>query len=136
MAVERKLSDELTDPYALRDGLLFLEKMQRLVSSQVPDTIYRDGEVPSNENISHYTLATIVELIEMMNEMPWKKWSHTDRHNVAHTQRICDEFADVLAFIGILLSYVRAFGVTPEKIAESYIKTSENNYKTLAKNKR
>lgn len=137
MAVEKRLSDELSDAYVVKEGLEFIEKMQRLVSSYSPGTIFAEGEYPTKECISHYTLAAVVELVELMNEMPWKRWT-TDVPGKGdiHTDRICEEFADVLAFLGILVGYARAFGATPEKIADAYIKVSERNIYRLTTGKR
>jgi len=72
-----------------------------------------------------YVLATFVELAEFIQVLPWKPW----RESVSgiNSEKLLDEFADILAFIGVLITILNNIGFTPYNIADAYIKKERIN---------
>jgi len=105
-------------------GLSMLMGVQRIVSAPVPGCIPEDGMPPSKDAMRTYFMALVVELGELLQETDWKPWKdkqHIDRENIA------EEFADVLAFLGVILIQLDALGVPPGVLANAYIhKTGKN----------
>jgi hypothetical protein len=112
----------ITDDLAI--GLQFLRGVQKIVSAPVPGAIPADGMLPTKDAVRTYTLAMIVETSEFLQTLNWKPWK--DMKNL-DKDRIVDEFADILAFQGILVHYLFCLGITPGELAEAYAKKSVVN---------
>ncbi len=103
-------------------GLQVLLKTQQDVTPKLDPQIF---ERPIDETTRTYILATIVELTELMDELDWKLWTPPQPLD---KDKIADEFADILAFLGIIqwILYHRV-GLTPYDLARAYkAKTIEN----------
>ena len=103
-------------------GLKVLVDTQRDVTPKLDPMIF---ERPIDETTRSYILATIVELTELMDELDWKMWTPP---KTLDKDRIADEFADILAFLGIIQWILfHRVGLTSEDLARAYkAKTKEN----------
>ena len=101
----------------VKAGLRGLLRMQSEVSAGHPPDIPEPGEEASPEQIRSVMLALSVELAELTQELDWKPWKQKERVDV---EKVCDEFADVLAFLGLLVVYLGRLGATPEMLARAY----------------
>jgi hypothetical protein len=108
-------------------GLAKLREVQRLVSSKSPDSPIPvlSGDTPTRDHIRSYFLATIVELVELMNELNWKPWTVGERP--LNNDRIIDEFADVLAFLGVLVVFLDSLGISVASLAIGYSEKTDRN---------
>jgi hypothetical protein len=117
------LSDE--NITRLAEGLEVLRKTQGFVSSKSPDGPQELADWAEPEFVRSYILAMIVELTEFMNELNWKPWL-TAKKSVDLTL-LALEFADILAFQGVLLKIMEAHGIDARAIADAYDTKSDRN---------
>lgn len=108
----------------LAEGLLALTNTQRGVSSLVENF---EG-TPTKEQIASTVLAMIVETSELGQELNWKPWKKVKDIDVA---RVTDEFADILAFLGLLMVHLQRMGIEPGHLAEAYRKKTKVNLSRL-----
>lgn len=103
-------------------GLRVLLETQRDVTPKLDPQIF---ERPIGETTRTYILAAIHEMHELLDELDWKLWTPAKPLN---KERIADEFADILAFLGIIEWVLfHRVGLTPEELAKAYkAKTKEN----------
>lgn len=114
---------DLADRMTVSDALQVLRKTQLIVSSMVPGAVTDD--MPNPDQIRTYCLALVKETLELMDEFPqWKPWKEPKLPNKA---RVMDEFADILAFLGLLTVYVGALSITPADLAEAYVNKTNVN---------
>lgn len=62
---------------------------------------------PTRDNVRQYAFALIHEVGELADELGWKDWKPVAP---ANPERLADELADILAFLGILVDYVMQAG--------------------------
>lgn len=105
---------ELAD---LAMGLEYLRFVQNTTSSLTKGCIPDEIDLPSKDAIRTYFLALIVETGELIQELNWKPWKEDKQINHA---RVADEFADVLAFLGIIIVYLDRHGISPTILSEAY----------------
>lgn len=105
-------------------GLTALMQVQTTVSSPVDGCIPEPGEQPSKDAIRTYVLAMTVELMEFLQTLNWKPWKDKP---ALDRERTIDEFADVLAFQGIIIKHLETMGIGPVDLAEGYAKKSVVN---------
>lgn len=97
-------------PLELYVGLKYLMEKQRPALDRLghydtsPDTLARYGN------------ALQIEVAEFVNELPWKVWKKKD----PDLDRVVDEFADVLHFLGTFVSLLDLMGMTPETLATAF----------------
>lgn len=85
------------------------------------DEMHDDAEAQAaavKENI----LAAIVELVEMLNEVKWKYWSHEEPW--VRRDRVLKEAVDVNHFVGNALASV---GITDDEYEEAYRAKQQEN---------
>lgn len=111
--------DRLTQNIA--DAFEDIAVIQEHVSSLVPGAM---SPSLSKDMIRTYFLAMIVEMGELLQTLDWKPWKDK-KVNVAETK---EEFADVIAFLGVILVYLSKMGVDPRDLAAAYIKKVKKNY--------
>jgi len=130
----QQILDALERPHsamALCEGLMMLKSVQEITSDLNPDCIPPHGELPTADQIRTYALALMIETGEFTQELNWKPWKKEKRIDL---DRIADEFADMLAFIGIILVYLERLGVDPQMITNQYIhKTNVNVQRFLGR---
>lgn len=117
-----QLSPDTTD--ALREGLRVLIDTQNAVSRLVHNALPPESSAATPEQIRVYTLAMIVEVVELLNEYNWKPWKQP---NDVDRAKIAAEMADILAFLGVLLIFAESYGVSVGSIAEQYAEKSKTN---------
>jgi hypothetical protein len=105
-------------------GLSVLLDTQGLVSGMVSNALPHSGP-PTRDQVRTYFLATMVELVELMNELNWKPWKRSERE--PDVEKVADEFADILAFLGVILNYLKAYGIDPYTLAGQYARKSKIN---------
>ncbi len=113
-------------------GLYELFSVQGYVSA-IRDTgtvraIDDSGEPPNPETVAMYAFSLVKEVGELAQELGYKAWQPSppvfdDERKV----RVADEFADVLAFVGVLLHIANRRGVSTGAIAFAYEKKSMVN---------
>lgn len=78
----------------------------------------------STEAMSRYGLSLIIEVAEFLNETPWKAWKTKE----PDTDRMTEEFVDMLCFIGSWVNLLGVLGISPAHISNAYRrKLIENN---------
>lgn len=108
----------------VRIGLQALARVQSHVSSTVPGAL--DG---SRQTITNYAYALSEEVHETVREIGWKPWKE---EKAANTERVVEEMADILAFLGVLtVNLAKRCNLDPDEfagmIAKQYEKTSNKN---------
>ena len=84
---------------------------------------------PTPVNVAQYSLAMISEVDEYAKELQWKPWKLP---RPVDAGRVVDEFADILAFLGILFGYgVQAANKTPEQFAMGFLHKSHVNIQRI-----
>mgnify|MGYP000429717305 CR=1 FL=1 len=109
---------------SLENALHSLKDIQSVVSLPVEGCIPVEGELPSKDAIRTYVLAMTVELMEFVQTLDWKPWKQKSNLDI---ERIVDEFADILAFQGVLIYYLYLLGISPEMLELGYRKKSIEN---------
>ena len=106
-------------------GIDQLMIIQDEVSGMVPGTI--TPEV-TNDQVTRACFALSGEVFELAQELGWKDWKDNPAWTKEYTEVVAEEFADVLAFLGLVTSLVcRRTGLTPYDLAEAYrVKTAKN----------
>jgi hypothetical protein len=113
----------------LRQGLEALEVLQCEVSGHL------EGALDATpENIRTLLCALHCEVAELGQEMGWKPWKEYRLSEVGkeHATKIAGEFADILAFLGLTIAYMRQAGVTPVMLVKQYEKKSDRNVLVLS----
>ena len=103
-------------------GLGFLRMVQKRVSSPVPGCIPPGNELPTKDTVRAYCLAFMIETAEFIQTLDWKPWKN--KAKPCDTERALDEFADIMAFLGIIVEHLYRMGITPGDLAEAYRKKS------------
>lgn len=115
----RKIHIDETSMINLFRGLAVLMDTQAVVSAMASgNALPAAGELPSKDQIRTYFLSIMVEEVELMNEFNWKPWKNGEK--AINAEKVADEFADVLAFLGIILNYLRAHGIGLYDLALQY----------------
>lgn len=112
------------------DGFRAWASNQAEVSGRLTGCVPPEGEYPTMENIRSYTLALFVELGEFLQEFSWKPWKRGGS-SVRDRTRLLSEFADILAFVGLLIVYLNRLGFSTEDIVEAYAMKSSVNAERL-----
>lgn len=103
-------------------GLQALADTQKIVSGMVKGAITEDS--PTKDQLCVYFLALIRELTELLNELNWKPWKNEFTPNAP---KVIDEFADILAFQGLIIVYLEKLGISQTDLANGYaMKTRVN----------
>lgn len=120
----------------LANGLDALATVQKLVSAPVPGAIPVGTQHPSKDAVRTYTLALMVEVAEWVQTLDYKPWKNSDLQSDLREskERVADEFADILAFLGILVVYMEQFGINTEDIAAAYAAKSAENVRRITRN--
>ncbi len=130
------MEEFITTARDLANGLDALVAVQRKVSAPVPGAVPEGSTFPTKDALRTYALATIVEIAEWVQTLDYKAWSN-DKVLAAPRKAdeiVLDEFADILAFIGILTLYMENWGMETEDIAHAYVLKSEENIRRIERN--
>ena len=77
-------------------------------------------------------LALIVEVAELVQLFNWKQWKDSHVFDEHHLDRMANEFADMLAFLGYIILFLDDLGVSPADLAEAYEEKTILNHARLA----
>jgi NTP pyrophosphatase (non-canonical NTP hydrolase) len=85
-----------------------------------------EGFAGNTEEVRTISFALVAEILELANELGWKSWKP---RQVIDRERVVDEWADCLAFLGTLTAYIISqVGVYPEELIRAYfVKLRENH---------
>jgi len=108
----------------LAEGLKVLDDVQSVIGSAIPGWVEGDPEF-----IRTSWLALIVELSELLQLFNWKQWKDPIAPDLP---RMADEFADVLAFFGYLVVYLRLAGLDSVDLGKAYAHKTNVNSRRLA----
>jgi len=113
------------DVERLAEGLRVLADTQRDVGSVEPAWVTDVNP----EYVRTTFLALIVELSELLQEFNWKPWKAPREVNL---DRMVDEFADVLAFLGYIIMWLGYMGADTGDLARGYRRKTAINYQRLS----
>lgn len=109
-------------------GLHSLKTVQTVVSWPVKDAVPDTGEVPTKDAVRSYFTAMHVELGELLQTLDWKPWKGDEEQcSIPDKARTADEFADVLAFLGVILTHLNAMGLDTAALAKAYTNKTRTN---------
>lgn len=118
--VEEAKSTVDSNKYDIEDGIRALRNIHNATNKIASNGNYMLSEVLGRpETWRTYVLAAFVELAEFIQVLPWKPWRDSVR--TIDGIKLLNEFADVLAFIGVLITILGELGYTPDDIARTYI---------------
>lgn len=120
--LDGQLGQELVD--GLSNALALIALNQKTISTGDSECIPADGHLPSKGAVRSYALALMVETAEFIQELDWKPWKNGKK---VDRNRVADEFADILAFLGILILYLDRMGIPPGMLANQYREKSKVN---------
>lgn len=80
------------------------------------------------QRVQENFVAAVVELVELLNEVKWKYWSHEEPW--VRRDHVLKEGVDVLHFLGNIFV---AFGVTDDELWEAYREKQRENYDRQAR---
>lgn len=84
-----------------------------------------------NDFVTRTCFSLIGEVFELAQEVGWKNWKENPPMTPEQKETIAEEFADVMAFFGLLLYTVTArTGLTFEDLVEAY---ELKSYKNIAR---
>jgi dimeric dUTPase (all-alpha-NTP-PPase superfamily) len=76
------------------------------------------------DTVRTYVLALQVEVVEFLQTLDWKPWKNGKQES---DERVLDEFADIIAFIGVLITILKAMGFDESDITSAYINKEQTN---------
>lgn len=99
---------------ALAEGLEALRLMEREVQLATPGSACL---VPTRETVAQFSLALIAEVVEVADELQWKRWKQNTAPNPAAATA---ELPDMLAFLGLFLNWMDYHGISMATLAQSF----------------
>ena len=122
----------------LENGFRALQVIQRVVSGAVPGAIPGPEDRNTKDAVRTYTLAMMVEIAEWVQTVGWKPWkdNDSDSHLREHSSVVAEEFADILAFLGILMIYMDNWNIDAIELADAYLAKSVVNMERITNNLR
>lgn len=130
--LKQKQVDLVNEPDGLASGLTHLADTQVVVSLPVKGAVPVTIEQLTKDNIRTYVLAMIIEIAEFTQTLDWKPWKTKTDFNPETT---ADEFADILAFLGLIVYYLNLMGISSETLARAYNRKSIVNIDRFLGNK-
>jgi NTP pyrophosphatase (non-canonical NTP hydrolase) len=117
-----KLPEELGQ---IASGLDRLKEVQRFVSAQVPDYV---TEEVTNDQVARTCFALTGEIFELAQKLGWKTWKVNPEFDDEQVEAIAEEYADILAWQGLLTLLVcERTGLTPKDLESAYWAKTEKN---------
>jgi len=111
-------------------GLDYLSFMRTLINleKEARPTLDAFATGDSRDDIARYGLCLVLEAAELVNAMPWKRWS---RHP-SDIEKAKEEFADLLCFVGSMIGLFERLGVETEDLTIAYVSKVQENRKRFA----
>lgn len=110
---------------ALAEGLEVLRRMERDVHVAVGG---QDALLPDRDTVAQFSLALIAEVIEVADELQWKRWKQNTAPNPAAATA---ELPDMLAFLGLFLNWMDYHGISMATLAQSFADKCQVNITRL-----
>lgn len=111
----------------IKNGLDALVKIQKRVSG-LAGAIPKPDEDVSNSLVTSTCFALQGEIFELAQELGWKYWANPKEMDHESVTKVADEFADVLAFLGLLVYLLeRRTGLSSEDLLVAYLKKTDKN---------
>ena len=111
-------------------GISLMMRVQDKVSQN--DSMARGFEGrPTQDQVAVCFLALADEVTELSREFGFKTWKAQPRLTEEQLDKIAMETADIFAFMGIIFGWMRNIGISPEDLAEAYIRKSGINIERL-----
>jgi NTP pyrophosphatase (non-canonical NTP hydrolase) len=128
------IEDEVLEEVSEEVGraLELLMTVQRAVSSIAPGAVPEVGKTVSKEQMRSHALALVVEVAEFIQTIDWKPWTPGEFAKFkGSVERTTDEFADILAFLGLIVLYLENMGVSPYDLSDAYVAKTKVNIRRL-----
>lgn len=105
-------------------GLYHLSKVQENVSGLVEDF----GEELTNDQVARAAFAMTGEVFELAQELGWKNWKDNPEMTPEHKAVVLEEYADVMAFFGLITYYVMLrTKASPRELEVAYWNKTKKN---------
>ena len=101
--------------------------LRYLRSKQLPLLEKLDHHNLDPDTLARYGNALSIEVAEFLNETPWKVWKKKE----PDLDRVADEFADILAFLGTWLNLLELMGISVGRLAAAYDEKTAVNHRRL-----
>lgn len=112
----------------LEDGLRELVTIQQCLQISTGNM---DAIRYSPDKLRLFTLALTTELMELLCEFDWKPWRDNGKA-APDKEKVAEECADVLAFLGTLfLQVCDGAGITTADITRAYERKTEVNHQRI-----
>lgn len=131
---ETLTSEFLNDPRLLgmfderTDGFAIWNALQNLADTASP-TLASFGTGDDRDDIARYGLCLLLEAAELINALPWKRWSR----NPPDMDHAVEEFSDLLCFVGSIVGLFKRLGFDEVALTLAYIKKVNENKDRFAK---
>ena len=89
-------------------------------------------DMGSQDAIRTYALSIVCETMELIQELNWKPWKKTKKE--IDREKVKKEFADIIAFIGVLTTILKTYGIEPEELGRAYAEVERDNVKRFTTN--
>lgn len=114
----------------LESGISMLTNIQSIVSGMVPGCI---SHPPTNRQVVEAAYAMIEEVHELVRLVGWKSWKENPDVTPELVSKIVDEYADVLAFQGLLTHLIELrTGIQPDQLVRGYVNKTIKNMRRFA----
>lgn len=110
-----------TDYFRMYAGLKALGALQTPILEQLG---YDNVET---ETLSRYGLGLSIEVGEFLNETPWKAWK-TRTGAPMNRERVLEEFADMMLFIGAWINFLNLLGFSMREMTGAITDMFDSNY--------
>lgn len=133
-AEERVKSAQQWISFVQAESLDFGKVMQMWMHMQKHISALDSASRPGPDGVTKQQMTVVfsalfVELGELMQELNWKPWK---AEKDLDPFRIADEFADIMAFLGLLMSYLDTLGISPQNLVDAYTVKSRVNVDRLS----
>lgn len=117
-------------PY-FEDNLVFttLVEVFKFLSTEASPTLEAFKTDSLQNDLARYGLCLILEAAELVNSLPWKLWQRNPRN----IQDAVSEFADLLCFMGSIISLFKHLGVEEYDLAAAYLDKVDENRERFAR---
>lgn len=84
-----------------------------------------DLQLTSPDVLRTYVLALMVEAGEFIQTLDWKPWRKNE--GLGDLEKTADEFADIVAFVGMIMLILNDMGLDSRELAKAYMRKEHVN---------
>lgn len=132
-SLDKTISCVLTNDFLSDIAVDTLSRGLEVLASLEAEVQYLGGDpdalVPTQANVTMFLFALNHEVGEVADELTWKRWK---RGAVPNPEAAMQETADVLAFFGLLLNWLKHHGVPMRDLASEFVRKSRVNVERLS----